>query len=91
MPRYDITVTGRVQGVGFRFFAQTEAAHQDLTGWVRNESDGTVRMEAQGSEEQLHSFIRSIRQARYPAQVDELIPVAVEEKEKESSFRIRHD
>ena len=39
---------GRVQGVGFRFFVQTEAKKCRITGWVKNESDGSVTMEIQG-------------------------------------------
>ncbi len=43
------TVTGRVQGVGFRATALTEAQRRGLTGWVRNLSDGRVEVLAQGS------------------------------------------
>ncbi|WP_444685566.1 acylphosphatase [Alkalicoccus luteus] len=90
MPRYDITVTGRVQGVGFRYFAQLEALQRELSGWVRNEPDGSVRMEAQGDEESLHAFIRALGQARYPAEVDRVIPVELDEKSEPAKFRIVH-
>ncbi|CAM3833002.1 acylphosphatase [Alkalicoccus chagannorensis] len=91
MKRYDITVTGKVQGVGFRYFAQMEAKHHDLTGWVRNELDGSVRAEAQGEEENLHAFISALAKARYPAQVDDVIPLDIDTVNSEKSFRIRHD
>ncbi|SDN74449.1 acylphosphatase [Alkalicoccus daliensis] len=90
MPRYDITVTGRVQGVGFRYFAQLEAKQRELTGWVKNEDDGSVRMEAEGKEEALNNFIRALAQARYPAEVDDIIPLTIESVETESDFRIIH-
>ncbi|MBO5460604.1 MAG: acylphosphatase [Ruminococcus sp.] len=44
------TFRGRVQGVGFRYTAKQLARSMNLTGWVRNEYDGTVTMEIQGRE-----------------------------------------
>lgn len=38
----DVTVTGRVQGVSFRFYAEREAERLGVAGWVRNEPDGSV-------------------------------------------------
>jgi acylphosphatase len=43
------TVTGRVQGVGFRYTTVAEAQRRGLTGWVRNLTDGRVEVLAQGS------------------------------------------
>ena len=40
---------GRVQGVGFRMFVRQQAVMRDITGWVKNMSDGTVTMELQGA------------------------------------------
>ena len=51
---------GRVQGVGFRWFVKTSAQSLALTGWVRNLTDGSVEIEAQGPPEalaELHSLI----------------------------------
>lgn len=48
---------GRVQGVGFRYKATYAARTLGLTGWVRNEYDGTVSMEVQGKEEYIDSLI----------------------------------
>lgn len=49
--RVSINFQGRVQGVGFRFTAQQVVSRQPLrlTGWVRNEPDGSVQMEIQGN------------------------------------------
>ena len=46
-------VRGRVQGVGFRYFAERAARELGVTGWVRNDDDGTVRVYAVGSPAQL--------------------------------------
>lgn len=52
-----INVTGRVQGVGFRYTAQQKAARLGITGWVRNERDGSVEIHAEGSPEQLAALL----------------------------------
>ena len=49
-------VHGEVQGVGYRRFAAREAQVLDLAGWVRNELDGSVSGEAEGSEAALAAF-----------------------------------
>ena len=56
---------GWVQGVGFRYTAQYAANAHGVTGWVRNEYDGSVTMEIQGSEEQLDKVVQAINNARY--------------------------
>jgi acylphosphatase len=42
MKQMRIIVTGHVQGVGFRYFTQAQALEHNITGWVRNNEDGTV-------------------------------------------------
>ena len=54
-------VRGRVQGVGFRWFVLREAAGLDVTGWVANERDGTVRVVAEGPEEDLDRLAETLR------------------------------
>lgn len=49
-------VHGGVQGVGYRRFAEREARALDLSGWVRNEADGSVSGEAEGPEGALAAF-----------------------------------
>ncbi len=55
-------LSGRVQGVGFRYFALQAAVRLGVVGWVRNCPDGTVEAVAQGSEEALQSFRRHLQQ-----------------------------
>jgi len=54
---YKIRVTGHVQGVGFRYSAAGEARYRDIKGFVKNLPDGSVYIEAEGSPEQLNSFV----------------------------------
>ena len=63
MLRYTITFTGTVQGVGFRYTAERIARQIGVTGWVRNESDGSVKCVVESEQAQLDSFIAAIQQA----------------------------
>jgi acylphosphatase len=54
---YKIHVRGRVQGVGFRWSAVREARKNGITGFVKNQSDGSVYIEAEGSRAQLKAFV----------------------------------
>ena len=63
--RRHITFTGAVQGVGFRWRARQAANLYGCTGWVRNEWDGSVTMEIQGSEKQIDLVLRAINAGRY--------------------------
>jgi acylphosphatase len=54
---YKIHVKGRVQGVGFRWSAVIEAKSRSITGYVRNLSDGSVYIEAEGSRENLNAYV----------------------------------
>ncbi len=54
---YKIHVTGLVQGVGFRWSAAKEARDRGINGFVKNLSDGSVYIEAEGSGEQLNAYV----------------------------------
>jgi acylphosphatase len=58
---YRIHVTGRVQGVGFRYTTVREAKKRGITGFVKNQYDGSVYIEAEGSPEQLLDFVEWCR------------------------------
>lgn len=55
--RVHLRISGRVQGVGFRFAAVDEASRLALTGWVRNTHDGDVELVAEGEEELLRRLV----------------------------------
>jgi len=58
--RLHAIVEGRVQGVGFRFFAQERAVLLGLTGWVRNRWEGTVEVVAEGPREKVEKLLQSL-------------------------------
>ncbi len=55
-------VSGKVQGVGFRYYCQQTAISHHITGWVRNKPNGDVENEAQGEETMLTLFFAKIKQ-----------------------------
>lgn len=61
MRRVRIYFSGRVQGVGFRATARATAAAHPITGWVRNEPDGGVLLEAQGEPHAIDAFLTDLR------------------------------
>src|SRR6266566_5280562 len=65
-------VRGRVQGVGFRWFVEREAHILGIGGWVRNNSDGSVEVLAQGTREQLLGLRSRLRQGPRAARVDDV-------------------
>ena len=89
MIRKRITFYGRVQGVGFRWRAHNAADALGLTGWVRNEYDGSVQMEVQGEEELIDRMLQSLGRDLYIdiQNIDvKSIPVDAEER----NFRVEH-
>ena len=63
--RMEIRFHGRVQGVGFRYRAKYMAQSLGLTGWVRNEWDGSVSMEVQGRSQLIDKLLTGLNQDRY--------------------------
>jgi acylphosphatase len=68
--RLTARVEGRVQGVGFRLFTETEARGLDLVGWVRNEPDGSVRVVAEGPEPVLRRLLSALERGPRGGRVD---------------------
>lgn len=62
-------VTGRVQGVSFRWYAQERARSLGVSGWVRNEPDGSVLLHAEGDDEAVDSLVEWCRQGPSMAMV----------------------
>lgn len=67
---YNIRVSGRVQGVWYRAGAQHKAQALGLTGFARNESDGTVYLEVEGPEENLQAFLELCGEGPIAAKVE---------------------
>lgn len=71
-----IRIKGRVQGVGFRAWACRKAGELDLSGWVRNRSNGAVEILAEGSDESINMFLNLCKKGPLFARVDHLEPVS---------------
>ena len=66
-------VSGRVQGVGFRWFVHREAARLELLGWVRNTSSGSVEIVAAGTPEKLQELRTALEQGSRGSRVDHVL------------------
>jgi len=80
MVRYYL-VKGRVQGVGFRWFVQREAAELGLRGWVRNTDAGHVEVVASGKPEVLAELKDSLRKGSRGSRVDAVVEEELDESE----------
>ena len=81
--------TGRVQGVGFRYRANYAAQGIGVTGWVRNDFDGSVEMEIQGTEAQIDHVLKMINKGEY-VQIDSINTTIIDVDEDERGFHIRY-
>ena len=81
---------GWVQGVGFRYRARHAADMLGVTGWVRNEEDGSVTLELQGTDEQIDRVIDMIDHGRY-VRIEHMEARSVPLQVDESGFRVRGD
>lgn len=70
--RIECRITGRVQMVMFRDFAKRNARHVDLTGFVKNNSDGSVAIVAEGEEGDLRVFLKKLEKGPLLARVDQV-------------------
>ena len=69
MERLHAVVRGDVQGVGFRYFVQRKAQQLGLSGWVRNNDDGTVELVAEGEQDKLDELKRALQEGPRMARV----------------------
>ena len=70
--RLTLRVFGTVQGVGFRFYVRKAASGLSVSGWVRNEDDGTVSLVAEGPVEDLNKLLDAVRQGPAAADVEDV-------------------
>jgi acylphosphatase len=67
-----VTIRGRVQGVGYRYFVEREAQSRGLEGWVRNRRDGSVEAAFSGPAEAVTAIIEACRRGPSSARVEAL-------------------
>jgi acylphosphatase len=82
-------IYGRVQGVGFRYFAQNKAEELGLSGWVRNLSDGSVEIRAQGPLQDVEQFMHYLKVGPVGSRVDHADFQQATEPEDIGGFEIR--
>ncbi len=86
--RVRMKIQGRVQGVFFRANARREARRLGLTGFVRNEQDGSVDIEVQGEESSVQTFLAWAGHGSGAARVDDLTHEAIPPVSDEVEFSI---
>ncbi len=85
-----LRATGRVQGVGFRWFACEAAREIGVEGWVRNAPDGSVELHVEGEADDVHRMIDTIRRGPSRGHVAELEEHEAEVEGIFGGFRVRH-
>lgn len=90
LERRRVVVTGLVQGVGFRWRARKAAELYGVTGWVRNDREGSVSMELQGLPEQIDLLLQSLERGRY-IRIEWLHAVRIPPEPEERDFRVLDD
>ncbi len=70
--RLQAFVSGRVQGVGFRYFVRSAAQALGVRGWVRNRRDGRVELLAEGEPAQLQDLLAEVRTGPSVSEVTEI-------------------
>jgi acylphosphatase len=81
-------ISGRVQGVGFRYFAQDVAAREGVSGFVRNRPDGSVEAHVEGEIEAVTRVERALAQGPPGARVEDLAVEPAAPTGRVSGFRI---
>ena len=70
LSRIHVFLSGRVQGVAFRYFAQRQAVQMNITGWVKNLYDGRVEVLAEGRKDDLERFLDELGRGPRLSKVD---------------------
>jgi acylphosphatase len=81
-------ISGLVQGVGYRYFAQRSAAKHQVKGYVRNLPDGTVEALVQGAERSVNDFRDDLAAGPRYSRVDHIEELVVEPDAAYATFRI---
>ena len=85
--RRRLNCRGRVQGVGFRYKAKYLAKSMGLTGWVRNEMDGTVTLEIQGRPQLVDKLLQGLNHDSF-IEIDWVDGKDIPVEEEEKSFKV---
>lgn len=83
-----VLVLGFVQGVGFRRFVKSKAKKLNLTGWVKNLSDGRVEARVSGEKEVIEELIKQIKKGSFFAEVKDILVNWEDSSEEFGEFSI---
>ncbi|MBB4195252.1 acylphosphatase [Rhizobium aethiopicum] len=83
-----VRISGRVQGVGFRMWTRDEALRLGVTGWVRNEADGSVSALIAGADSAISTMIESLRRGPAGASVSSVETEAAQLENMPRDFHI---
>ena len=90
MTRIAVTAKGRVQGVCYRYFCSSQAQELNLSGWVKNQPDGSVYLEAQGEDTILQDLLSQLRIGPSLAEVSSTDWEEISTVDGENEFKIRY-
>lgn len=88
--RVQATVSGMVQGVGFRFFVVKAASQREITGWVRNTSNDTLEVVAEGESGMLKELVSNLHVGPPAARVTGVTVVPQEYLGEFQEFEVRY-
>ena len=88
MIRKHLLLTGMVQGVGLRYRTKYAASMRGLTGWVRNNSDDSVELEAQGPREAVNRLVPTLTATSRWIMIEDMTVTELPVVENERSFRV---
>lgn len=90
MVQYEIIVTGRVQGVGYRYYAVQQAQLLGVKGYVRNQADNSVLIVAQADEEVIQTFIDYLHVGPTRARVDHIFKSKINNLSDFNNFSVKY-
>lgn len=88
--RLELHYYGRVQGVGFRYWTHTQAVKAKVTGWARNEYDGSVTVQVQGTREQIELFMHGVENGNRFARIRSVEKQQIPLNPSETRFGVRY-
>ena len=90
MKTFRILISGRVQGVGFRYFVYDRAVHFEVKGFVQNTHDNKVEIICQGQKKSLDAFVLSVKKGPALSYVSEFLLEEISESCLYNFFDIKH-
>ena len=91
MSALQVFFAGHVQGVGFRWSIKQIARGFEVTGWIKNLSDGRVELQVSGADAEVRAFLEAIGQSELRAHIHEQTESPLAAPPHARGFEIRHD